>query len=70
MIRTETITINGAQFVRTYSDIGALIERDGIQYSDAIDPVDSGRVYTEAEIADMDEELPDAEVVRMLEGML
>jgi len=50
MIRTETITIGGTEYARTYSDTGMLIERDGEQYSEAVDPVDSGRVYTETDI--------------------
>ena len=49
MIQAETITINGRQFQRTYSDAGFLIERDGAQYSEAVDPLDSGRTYTETE---------------------
>lgn len=47
MIVTETITINGNQYSHTYSNSGYTIERDGVEYSDAIDPLDSGRVYTE-----------------------
>lgn len=49
MIRTENVTINGKQFVRTYSDSGCMIERDGVLYAEAIDPIDSGRVYTESD---------------------
>ena len=49
MICTETITINDAQYVRTYSDAGRFIERDGVEYAEAIDPVDSGRTYTEGD---------------------
>lgn len=47
MIVTETITINGKQYLHTYSNSGLKIERDGDVYDDAIDPLDSGRVYTE-----------------------
>ena len=47
MIITETITINGTEFVRNYSSLGCLIERDGVQYREAIDPINSGRVYVE-----------------------
>ena len=49
MIRTENITINGEQFVRTYSDSGFMIERDGVQYDEAIDPIGFDRVYIETE---------------------
>ena len=50
MIKTENITINDHAFVRTYSDIGMKIERDGVQYDDAIDPASFGRTYTETDI--------------------
>ena len=50
MIQAEIITINGRQFQRTYSDTGFLIERYGAQYSEAVDPLDSGRTYTETEV--------------------
>lgn len=41
---------DGVRLVRTYSDAGMLIERDGVVYEEAIDPEDSGRVYTETEV--------------------
>ena len=47
MIITEIVTINGRQFVYTHSDDGMKIERDGIEYDEAYDPIDTGRVYTE-----------------------
>lgn len=50
MIKTEQITINGTEFIKTYSDQKLMIERDGAVYSEAIDPVDSGRTYTETDI--------------------
>ena len=49
MIQTENITINNTDFDRTYSDYGFYIERDGVKYSDAVDPKDSGRTYTETD---------------------
>lgn len=49
MIQTEIVTILGKQFLRTWSDAGFLIERDGARYSEAVDPLDSGRTYTETE---------------------
>ena len=49
MIQTEKMTIGGRKFVKTYSDTGMLIERDGVKYSEAIDPAELGRVYTETE---------------------
>ncbi len=50
MIKTEVITIKGKDYSRTYSDEGYMIERDCVQYSEAIDPIGSGRVYTETKI--------------------
>lgn len=50
MIITETITIRGRDFIRTTSDENRFVVRDGVAYSEAIDPLDSGRVYTEGDI--------------------
>lgn len=48
MIQTESITINGRQLTRTYSDGGYYIQREGVRYAEAIDPADSGRMYEES----------------------
>ncbi len=50
MIKTEQLTINDKQFTKSYSDSGYMIERDGVQYSEAIDPTELGRTYTETDI--------------------
>ena len=50
MIVTEQLIINDRQFTKTYSDSGYMIERDGAQYSEAIDPAEFGRTYTETDI--------------------
>ena len=47
MIIQTTKKINGVLYDCTYSDSGYMIERDGVRYSEAIDPIDSGRLYTE-----------------------
>ena len=47
MIIREYLTINGREFVRTYSDSGFLLERDRVRYSEAIDPAEFDRIYTE-----------------------
>ena len=49
MIVTENMTINGRSFVRTHSDGGYMVEREGVRYSEAIDPAEFGRVYTETD---------------------
>ena len=54
MIVKENLTINGREFVKTYSDEGYMVEREGIRYSEAIDPSEFGRTYTET-----DEKIPE-----------
>lgn len=49
MIVKTTKKINGAEYDYTYSDVGMMIERNGARYSEAIDPLDSGREYTETD---------------------
>ena len=49
MIKTELLTINERLFVKTYSDKGMMIQRDGVRYEEAIDPAGSGRTYTESD---------------------
>ena len=49
MIVQTTKEINGVIFTYTYSDSGNMIERDGVRYSEAVDPLDSGRLYTETD---------------------
>ena len=38
---------DGVVLNRTYSDSGMMIERDGVRYSEAIDPAELNRQYTE-----------------------
>lgn len=40
---------DGVVLNRTYSDIGMMIERDGSRYSEAIDPAELNRQYTETD---------------------
>lgn len=73
MLKTETVTINGTDYIHTYSDAGYMIERDGVRYSDAIDPVDSGREYeetttTKAEIDSLAESSQSDELVDIIMG--
>ena len=49
MIITENLTIDGKAFVKTYSDSGFMVEREGVRYSEAIDPAEFGRIYTETD---------------------
>lgn len=50
MLVTETVEINGRQYLHNYSDAGYKIQRNGVLYDDALDAVDSGRVYTETDV--------------------
>ena len=50
MIITENVTIRDREFIRTYSDENRYVVRDGVSYSEAIDPIGTNRVYTEGEI--------------------
>lgn len=50
MTKDELIMVDGRQLRRTWSDAGFMIERDGSVYSEAVDPVEFDRVYTETDI--------------------
>ena len=67
MIKTETLIINNREFIRTYSDAGFKIRKDGTDeiYDEAIDPADSGRTYTET---DEPIEVEPEEIVDILTG--
>lgn len=49
MIVKITKEINGVIYDYAYSDAGMMIERNGATYSEAIDPLNSGREYTETD---------------------
>ena len=50
MIKTELIMVDERQLRRTWSDAGFMIERDGAVYSEAVDPAEFDRIYTETDI--------------------
>ena len=56
MIIQERFTINGREFIRTYSDSGRYVVRDGVEYAEANDPAEFGRVYTEGEMMPPEEQ--------------
>lgn len=76
MIITEYFTTrsDGAILNRTYSDAGMLIERDGIQYEEAIDPADANRQYIETDIPvlneNVSEESEKAQAYDILTGVI
>ena len=45
MTRPDGVVLN-----RTYSDSDHLIERDGVLYTEAVDPAEEKRVYTETNV--------------------
>ena len=49
IVEDYRIREDGVELVLTYSDAGMMIERDGVRYSEAIDPKEIGRVYTETD---------------------
>lgn len=49
MIVQEHFIVNGRDFIRTTSDDDRYVVRDGVSYSEACDPAELGRQYTEGE---------------------
>lgn len=51
MLITETVTIKDEKFIKNYSDAGMYIERDGVMYEEAVDPIEykDSRIYTETD---------------------
>ena len=49
MIIQTTKEINGVMYAYTYSDSGFMIERDGVEYAEAIDVEGATYTYTETE---------------------
>ena len=41
------VTINGKDFIYTYSNAGCKVVRDGVEYDEAYDPAEFNREYTE-----------------------
>ena len=65
MIVQEHFTINGRDFVRTASDADRYIVRDGVSYSEACDPAEFNRQYTEG---DPMEDISPEEAMEILVG--
>lgn len=53
-IQVETFYIGEREFTRTYSDANRYVVRDGVSYSEACDPAEFGRTYTEGDIMEDD----------------
>lgn len=50
MIVTENFKVGERDFIRTYSDSGRYVVRAGVSYSEACDPAEFGREYTEGDL--------------------
>lgn len=70
MIVQEHFDVEGRDFIRTYSDAGRFVVRDGESYSEACDPAEFGRVYTEGELMPQEDIAAQAEeVLNILMGV-
>lgn len=49
-IKTMHFDVNGRDFIRTYSDANRYVVRKGVEYSEACDPAELGRTYTEGDL--------------------
>lgn len=56
-IKTEHFDVNGRDFIRTTSNAGRYVVRDGVSYSEACDPAEFGRTYTEGELMPAEERM-------------
>lgn len=66
MIVTENFKVGERDFIRTYSDAGRYVVRDGVEYGEACDPAEFGRTYTEGDLIPED----DAEAAEILDILL
>lgn len=55
MIIQEHFDVNGRDFIRTTSDEGRYVVRDGVEYTEACDPAEFDRAYTEGGLIPEDE---------------
>ena len=55
MIVQEHFDVNGRDFIRTVSDYNRYVVRDGVEYSEACDPAEFGRTYTEGDLIPREE---------------
>lgn len=70
MIVQEHFDVEGRDFIRTYSDAGRYVVRDGVEYSEACDPAEFGRTYTEGELMPPEDIAAQAEeVLNILMGV-
>lgn len=68
MIVTENFKVGERDFIRTYSNSGRFVVRDGVEYSEACDPAELGRQYTEGDLMPVDDSEA-AEILNILMGV-
>ena len=66
MIVQEHFLVGERDFIRTYSDANRYVVRDGVEYTEACDPAEYGRTYTEGDLMPAD----DAEAAEILDILL
>ena len=67
VIHTTTV-IDGVEYDYAYSDAGQYVCRDGQQWTEAVDPLNSGRRYTEGDPIPSEERTEDSEILDILLG--
>ena len=69
MIVTENFKAGERDFIRTYSDAKRYVVRDGVEFTEACDPAEYGRTYTEGALIPADEmESEAAEILNIILG--
>lgn len=70
MIKTEFYSTrdDGVNLYRTYSTSGKMIERDGVMYSEAVDPEGTNRVYTETDVDNEADDVTAKEALSIITG--
>lgn len=67
MIVQTHFDVNGRDFIRTVSDSNRYVVRDGVEYSEACDPAEFGRTYTEGDVMPVDD-TEAAEILNIILG--
>lgn len=57
MIVTEYFKAGERDFIRTYSDAGCYVVREGVEYVEACDPEEYNRAYTEGKPMPIEERI-------------
>ena len=65
-IHQEEYYINDRKMIRTYSDEGRYVVRDGVSYSEACDPAEFGRIYIEGDLIPTEEEYLDLSDINLI----